>query len=447
MLEPGSATRCYDSRPNPEEKPRVSAYRLIIVFALAACLLPQVSYGQSEEVKPAQDQILGTRAALAPDRPELIWLERGAEIRQSPEWDASVIAIVDIRVQVPIGQEQDDWLLIRYAGWKGWVHRTGEREVEIVVPFSTAPDQKMLERALAALRIAPDESATNPDAPAQMSEREQRTLGPFTLYTDLPESKLLTYLDKVAWGLLKAYATRYGLDPGNETLEAVILFNHDEDYRTFAQTIADAPDAPIGHATQGVAVVSVGYRARDEVAAVLVHELTHLLNRRVFREIEVPWLDEGMANDLAYCQIKRWSGEIDLGTLGGRSVVIERPVYLAGGQSRVDREVRLEGPVASLSLLRESSTQLPLDLLFDLSPSEFMDPHNLRTRYDQSTFLIRYLLDSGDAELAMAFHAFLRYLAEHEANDSASDLAAHAELDIDRLNEGYSDWLQARRRH
>jgi hypothetical protein len=301
----------------------------------------------------------------------------------------------------------------------------------------------MLERAVSMLN--PQESETDPDIPPDQPMMTPRTLGPFALYTDLPKSRLLAFFDKVAAAVPKAYAERYELDPGDETLEAVVLFSRDEDYRAFAQTITDAPGLPIGHATQGLAVVSVGKRSRDEVAAVLVHELTHLLNRRVFREREIPWLDEGMGNDLAYCQIKRWSGEIDLGTLGGRSVVIDRPGYLVGGQSRVDREIRLEGPVASLSLLRESSAQLPLDLLFNLAPGEFMDPHDLRTRYDQSTFLIRFLLDSGDAELATAFRGFLRYLAEHEPTGVVVDFAAHAELDVDALNQGYSDWLRAKR--
>jgi hypothetical protein len=425
----GDATICQRSPKATacEEKILLIPKELLTVVLVAGFLTPSAVAAQSEEVKPAQDQILGSRAAREVDRPEFLWLERGAEIRQSPEWESQVIAIVDIRVQVAIAQEQGDWLLVRYAGWKGWVHRTGERESEDIVPFSTAPDPEMLGRVMEMLGQGPE---------------PVRTLGPFALYTDVSEKRLLGFLDKVAADLPRAYVSRYGLDPGAETLEAIVLFSHDEDYRTFARTTTDAPGLPTGHATQGIAVVSVGEQPRDEVAAILVHELTHLLNRKVFREIELPWLDEGMANDLAYCQIKRWSGALDLGTLGGRSVVIDRPVYLAGGESRVDREVRLEGAVASLSLLRESRSLLPLDLLLDLQPAEFMDPIDLRTRYDQSTFFIRYLLDSGDSALAASFREYLQLLAEGHESDQIIDLPTHLGLGSEELGSSFEDWLR-----
>jgi len=405
--------------------------KLIAVCMLAGLLAPPITRAQSGEAQPTQDPVLGTPAALESNTPEFLWLERGAEIRQSPEWQSAVIAIVDIRLQVPVAQERDGWLLVRYAGWKGWVHATGEQESpEEVAPFSTFPDQALVDMALEIL-------GSQLDTPP--------TLGPFALYTDLSEKRLLTFLDKVASNLPQAYRVRYGLDPGDETLEVVVLFSREEDYRAFTQTTTETPGLAAGHATQGIAVVAVGTQSRDEVAAVLVHELTHLLNRRVFREIELPWLEEGMGNDLAYCQIKRRSGELDLGTLGGRSVVIDRPVYLAGGQSRVDREIRLEGPVASLSLLRENRDLLPLDWLLDLQLAEFMDPLAQRTRYDLSTFFIRYLLDSGDSELAADFREYLHLLGERNGGGEPLDLPTHLELDVDQLGHSFDSWLQSPR--
>ena len=153
------------------------------------------------------------------------------------------------------------------------------------------------------------------------------------------------------------------------------------------------------------------------MAAVLVHELAHLLNRRVFEAPIPPWLEEGLANDLAFCRIDA-RGHTRLGSLGGRSAVIEQPEYDQGGFIRLDRRVHLTGPMASLRAVQERwrTAEAPsVARLTDLVWSEFTDPMDRSLRYAASAFLVRYLLDSGgdsgDGELAAGFRSFLQSVA------------------------------------
>lgn len=388
---------------------------------------------QPREPEPQEEPVLGTAADLAGSIEEdFLWLQAGEQIRRSPSLAAAAVATVDVRVEVPILERRDGWALVRYGSFKGWVRPDTSGEPVAETPLAPPrPDPEQLARARGLL------------------QRDARAgkLGSFALHTDARNRRLLRILDQIAARLPQAYSSRYGLDPGTEAGEAVVIFSREKDYRAYVGTLSDADTWPHGHTRRGLAVLFVGKQSRDEVGAILVHELTHLLNRRVLKTLPHPWLEEGMGNDLAFCKIDEGSGELELGSLGGRSVVIEHPRYFIGGESRTDREVHLEGPVASLSLLQqrlERTPAPPLERLVTLPWEEFTETLELRQRYDRSAFFLRYLLDSGDGDLAAGLRAYLSSLAAGEAAGPAA-LQSHLQRSWEELERGFQGWIRRQR--
>ncbi len=381
---------------------------------------------------PPEAPVAGRPAEIAPAGPAAatVWLQPGERLRAEPDAGARPLALVDAAVEVAVLERRPGWVRVRYGDRLGWV-ALGDAAAapgDARLP-RTAPSPWRLEMARAALGTA----------------AEAGRLGPFRLYTDVTDRDLLRFLGRLAEALPAAYRARYGLDPGPEAGEVVVLFAAEAGYRDYdRETSATADLRAGGHASRGLVALFAGDKDRGDVAAVLVHELTHLLNRRTLAATPAPWLEEGMANDLAFCRLDR-SGRPVLGSLGGRSVVVERPVWLAGGESRVDREIRLEGPLASLSLVRDrrrAGAGPALEVLTDLDWSEFLEPAGRPARYDDSAFLVRFLLEGGD-ELAAAFRGYLADLASGAAA-GREPLAGRLGLGWPELERDFAAWLSRR---
>ncbi len=382
---------------------------------------------------PPEEPVAGRPAEIAPARTpaETIWLEPGVRLRAEPDGGSRSLALVDVAIELPVLERRPGWARVRYGDRHGWVALPGgAAEAAGERASRTAPDPWRLARAREVLG----------------GEVEAGRLGPFRLYTDLADRDLLRFLGRVAVELPAAYRARYGLDPGPPTGEVVVLFAGEASYREYdRETSATAGLRAGGHAGRGLVALFAGGKERRDVAAVLVHELTHLLNRRTLAVAPPPWLEEGMANDLAFCRLDR-SGRPALGSLGGFSVVVEHPVWLPGGESRVDREIRLEGPLASLSLVRDrrrTGEGPTLEELTGLDWSEFLEPAGRPGRYDESAFLVRYLLESGGDERAAGFRGYLSDLATGAATGRES-LAERLGRGWPDLERGLNDWLERR---
>ncbi|MEE8368108.1 MAG: hypothetical protein V3S30_07300, partial [Thermoanaerobaculia bacterium] len=63
-----------------------------------------------------------------------------------------------------------------------------------------------------------------------------KNLGPFALYTDTRNLNLLAQLGAAAANISTAYRERYGIDPGQDAAEVIILFSRQEDYRTYERS-------------------------------------------------------------------------------------------------------------------------------------------------------------------------------------------------------------------
>ena len=424
--------------------PAVPKIALGILWSWALSLLalsslmafPRQSFGPEKASDEKDHNLLGTPSnigTLLQDQ-ESIWLHSGQRLHREPSSRSITVAVIDVDIEVSVLDQRSDWLRVRLGSIKGWINPSNQVIPLPVRSFTSpvSPDPNRLIRARSFLQ----------------SGDSTKNLGPFALYTDTQNLNLLAQLGAAAANISTAYRERYGIDPGQDAAEAIILFSRQEDYRTYERSeITLEPLGSYGHAGSGIATLFIGQQSPAETEAILIHELTHLLNRRVFGVYPAPWLEEGIANDLAYCRVDR-SGRFHLESLGGKSVVIDHPVYLPGGWSRVDQEVRLQGPKAALNLLRhrwQDQTALPLDLLLELVWEEYIDPLDRPSRYDESTFFIRYLLDGEDQQLAERFRAFLSLLASGEPADTAIFLKT-LDRDWRQLEAGFGRWLIRRQR-
>ncbi len=403
------------------------------------CLLA-LATGAGAQTPPEEPQptVLGTPAGLEPQAAdgggELLVVEAGTRLRSRPDARSQAVAIVDARIELQVLDRRQRWAQVRYGPWKGWVAEgtAGRAPGAVGGELDHAAWRLALAREM--LRHGTEKEAFEAAA----------TLGPFALETDVRDRRLLRFLSRVAGHLPAAYRDRYGLEPRLAAGDTVVVFAHEADYRAYeAQVRPESDRGALGHAAHGLAVLYVGRQGPEDVAAVLVHELTHVLSHRLL-PAPPPWLDEGLANDLAFCRIDG-DRRLELGTLGGRSVLIEQHSYRPGGWIGVDQAVYMSGPSATRTLLAErwrAGDVIRLELLAALSGAQFFDPEGRQGRYDTSAFFVRYLLDGEDGDLAPGFGAFLAALAAGEPADPAV-LSAHLGRDWPRLEEGFAAWLEA----
>jgi hypothetical protein len=251
-------------------------------------------------------------------------------------------------------------------------------------------------------------------------------VGPYPLYTDSPDAGVLLLLDRAAGGLEDAYRERYGLSPIGQPAEAVVLFSSRAGYDRLLEE-AGGPRAGSGHVLGGVVALWREGRELEEVRSTLIHELVHLLNRRAIGPALPPWLDEGLAVDLA---------QSDIGP-GGRLV----PGTLAELTRRTPVYVERFGGAASLEHLRQAAARGELPSLAALTAGHDgfagIDPPHLA--YSEAGFLVRYLLAG---EHAAPFRGFLAAVAE--GGDPGGDgLLRALGSDWAGLEEGFRRWLES----
>jgi hypothetical protein len=223
-----------------------------------------------------------------------------------------------------------------------------------------------------------------------------KKLGPYTLHTDVDDRGLLIYLSAMAAQIESLYVARYGLQPLPGAREAVVLFASEESYLRFLEGAPDTPPlSSPGLLRAGVVATFSEGRGWSEVAETLIHELTHVLNRRALGPALPPWLEEGLAADLGQSRIDGL--RIIPGALGGSSARTGNRTEYRGGQAAV---IELGKAV--------SGGDLQLQALIELDWEDFQRTAGRSLRYSHSSFFVRSLLDSPDPGGAVAFREFLR---------------------------------------
>lgn len=254
--------------------------------------------------------------------------------------------------------------------------------------------------------------------------------GPYAAVTDVADSALLTFLGQLAEDVERLYTTRYGLRPVGEAREEIVLFRDEGAYRRLARRDSRIAElASAGHTVNGMVLLYAGDRPAREVGATLVHELVHLLNRRSLGPALPPWLDEGMAEDLAQSRIGP-GGKLEPGTVGGQARDLGDHVELHGGLAAA---LVLQDAVAAGTAPRVE------DLL--ASPWEEFVAAGRDQRYDAACFFVRYLVDGEGGALAPGFRAYLAALADGGPADAES-LRARIDRPWPLLDMGWHVWLQ-----
>lgn len=351
-------------------------------------------------VRGAEGDQEETLPPLTPEGVERITVKPGIPLLAEPRPGAARVLVPSRVAILKVMERRPGWVRVEYGDQAGWVpdpEWTGPEpplgsDPDPVRPVAgRAPDEARLQAARS--RLAPPETAAR--------------IGPYLLYTDVRDANRLAFLDRVAAGVEAVYRSRYGLSPTGEPAEAVVLFAREEDYRSFLRQETDVGELPAtGHTGYGIVSLYDGRRAGDDVGSTLVHELTHLLNRRAIGPALPSWLEEGLADDMSQSQIDP-SGRVLPGTLGGVTV-------------RAGRRIEMHGARAALQNLiqaAESGGLRPFPELLALDWDEFVRS-NAELNYAQSSFFIRYLLQGEQGSLAPAFRSFLAGVAEGAPPDA-----------------------------
>ncbi len=411
------------------------------MIALVPLVLAFTVNGQPPAPPPPDEDevILGAPAAIEPaaEPVETIRVEAHSPLRQLPDPRAPVLDMVDAGVELPLVERRGAWARVRYGMVTGWVRTEGpeaEPVAESLAPASPAllarpADPGRLARAVEILGLA----------------GEPARLGPWPLYTDVGKDRVLARLAAVAEQLAAAYRQRYGLAPGPDPGEAVVLFAREAAYRTYEeQEGALSGLAVAGHAGRGIAALFVERRGFEELAGLLVHELVHLLNRRALGPSLPSWLEEGLAEDLAFSEVDR-SGRLKLGTLRGLATLSERRERGLDGRLRTVFTLQVTGARSALKTLLDGRAQgkaPDLRTLVDLPAHQFLASERRLLHYTLSAMLVRYLLAGDDGRLAQAFRAFLAARAAGGPDDGRALLAALGTTWPD-LEGGFARWLDA----
>lgn len=386
----------------------------------------------AQEDQPGE-VILGAPAAFDVSREsaETLSLPAGAKLREAPDLRAPEIATLDAPTDLPLLERQGAWVRVRFGARRAWVLAPGQS----VPPPSPCPPSAAADDLAAARRAL---------GPARAREGK---LGPFSLLTDLPPGQLVDRLALIASGLPGAYRDRYGLDPGpSATAATVVLFSREADFLDYSRAFPDiAGLEPEGIAGNGLAAISLENRRDAEAEALLVHELTHLLNRCALSRGDAlpPWLDEGLAEDLAFSPISS-KGELRLGALAGRTIATDAvgENVLDGGGGR--QVITVSGPKAHLLSLLEhwdAPERVELSDLMEQSVTEFSDPAQRGLHYTLAAFLVRYLLAGDGGRYRDPFQAFLAGIAAGK-EASADELFRALVTGEQALEQDLHRWLR-----
>lgn len=370
-------------------------------------------------------------ASAPPAEPaRMLWLAPGQTLRARPDAGAAAVGETDGYVQALVTGRSGRWRRVRLGAAEGWV-----------LPPERAPG----EPPLGSEPLPPRPLPASPAEPGRLAAAQRLLgdhaaagrLGPYALLTDIADRELLGYFDRVASEVEPAYRRRYGLEPIGEPAETVVLFRHQAGYRVFQAREVRLRHLPAGgHAGYGLVALFTGERRREDTAGTLVHELVHLLNRRALGPALPPWLDEGLADDMADGAIAA-DGALDPARHGG---AVERHRVRPG-----EILIGYHGAVATLRRLAqaERAGELPsLARVTALDWQEFVVSPERELNYAVSGHWVRYLLDQPNSELGAGFRGFLAAVA---AGGPAAGEALRARLgrDWETLQAGFAGWVRA----
>ena len=362
-------------------------------------------------------------------RPQ-VWLEPGTQVQVSPHAASEALATVEALGNYSVVGRRGDWFHIYSYSLdrgilEGWVYLEAYEE----------PSAERLLRAEPVLPMAavpPDTLKVERARSFMLEGGVERRCGPYILYTDVEAERMPERCGQLASHLEEVYLERFSLIPVGEPAEAIFLFGSKDAYRGFISDGQAIPAERHGHASPSRGYVALFSEdlPREAVTSTLLHELTHLINRRALGPALPPWLDEGLADDLAESRLDD-SGRLVPGELGGYSLTSEPVVQHFGGI------------VSARSLIEAlDSTGLPsLDELVQMGSDEFHESPQATLLYALSSFWVRFLLGEAAGSDPAGFRAYLQAVARGE-HITPELLAQNVGGDWSELEAGFQTWMR-----
>jgi hypothetical protein len=345
--------------------------------------------------------------------PATMDVKAGARLRSAPDPAARSVAVVDADVSLPVSSRCGAWTEIRWGGFRGWV----------LAGDVAGPSLERTPHPADPGRVARARNAMRPLG------REAR-LGPWRVVTDAAVGEL-TGLDAVASNLADAYTARYGVPTGPDPGQTVVIFASDSRYRAFAVADGSPVFQTKGHAGAGLAAFALGQNPL-ETRVVFVHELTHLLSRNALGDGLPVWLDEGIAEDLAWCRTDT----------EGRLVPDTLDVHQSSRRDASATSIQRSGPRVSADewIARAHIGRVP-PLAALLAPGSrfFTDPGARRDAATTSVLLVRWCL--AERARAARFREFLRAVSLGAPGDLPA-LAAALGMEPSDVQRDFFAWAK-----
>lgn len=356
-----------------------------------------------------------------------VWVQPDLPLYREPSHDADVELVFDRYANLSEIESRDGWTRVRYRDPRG------RDRVGWLAP---RPDEgPILGRAtvpVGPVAAAPASPAQIESARAQlgMSLRTAK-LGPYDLLTDSRNQVLIDRLRKLAAQLDDVFARRFGLRPIGRPAETVVLFETLEGYRGFKNATARIAHLnAAGHAERGMAALYRGEQNMDDVAAVFVHEISHLISRRAIGPALPLWLGEGIAEALSSSRLLPWGG-ID-------------PEGWGGSRLRVGNRITSTGEWSARQRVKDrivEGTLPPLDRVIGIDDDDFQNRSPAPgLHYTMAGTFVRFLLDGAEGRHRQAFQAFLRDISEG-GDATAEALIARLGASWDALDREYRSWM------
>ena len=351
-----------------------------------------------------------------------LWVTPGTKLYERPSADAALVLTFDRYANLMEIEESAGWIRIRFKDRVGWLEPRPDEEpilgrgTEPLGPIASAPpDRERLKSAQARLGMALNITK----------------LGPYTLYTDSRNQVLIERLRRLAPQLDDVFARRFGLRPIGEPAEAVVLFERFEDYRAFKnQTARLVGLNAAGHAGRGMAAFFRGEQDLDDVTAVFVHEITHLISHRAVGPALPLWLGEGLAETLASSRFLPWGG-IDVDAWGG-------------SRRRIGNRTTFSGEWIARQKVKDAirENRLPaLDRMIGIDDDIFQNgAPTPGLHYTVAGTFFRYLLDGDGGRHRTAFQSFLQGVASGEPA-TTTVLLDRLKTPWAKLDSGYRSWM------
>lgn len=370
----------------------------------------------------------------------LVDVPAGSRLYERP---ASAARVLRVLPEAKLGalEWQGPWARVTFEDLEGWVLL----DDDVRATLEPMPREDGLDEG----RAPPELEAELLDTAwglLQEGSARQGSLGGLPLYTDSLEDEVLELLARVAAQVPEAYSRRYGLAARDVRPRRIVLFDREDSYRAFHETVvrrsgAEELDAGfVGLEVSGIVAFYAQGRGRHELTKVLVHELGHVLNRALLGPGLPYWLNEGLAEDLAISRISA-RGRLDPDALSRPVERGQRLFAPPGSPVSVVTWLRMAGGLALVKQLADAERQGTLPAVADLVAKDRHAFLRTPTSYAHAALLVRYLVGPEDPGLAQRFQGFLRSAASGGPTGPAALWTALGR-DPETLDEGFRSWLR-----